>query len=358
MAATKALVPVANQLAVVPTAIERILEHFPKEYFRFCFAYGSGVFPQKGPKVGKPMIDLIFAVHDSLGFHWRNLQMNPSHYSGVKHLGPRFISVFQEKVPCRVYFNTLVQLPEEDVVFKYGVVHMNDFVNDMLDWDYIYLAGRMHKPVKLLTPVKRDFQILDMALRQNLLSALHIGLLLLPEAFSERELYYTMANISYRGDFRMIFGEDVNKVSNIVDRQLLQFRKLYKPYLTGVLAPYVNIREDDSFDGVCTQDMSFTSRHYHLTQLPHTPMAELAKYWRTHAAYDTRNKRKNTEEAMRHLSYDDDCPNMLQTVLSRIVFRSSAMQSLKGIFSAGLGKSVQYSRTKIQKMMKSLQPPT
>ncbi|CAB0004691.1 unnamed protein product [Nesidiocoris tenuis] len=357
MAATKALVPVVSQLTVSST-LDRILRRFPREYFRFCFAYGSGVFPQKGPKVGKPMVDLIFAVHDTLGFHWRNLQLNPGDYSGAKLWGPRFISFVQTKWPCRVYFNTLVQLPEEDVVFKYGVVQFEDFVNDMLDWDYIYLAGRMHKPVKILTPVKKDFQILDMALRQNLMSVLHVALLLMPESFTERQLYKTIANISYNGDFRMVFGEDKNKVSNIVDRQLLEFRKLYKPFIDGIFSDYVRIGEEDSFDGICRQDTSPTSRLYHLTQLPHTPMLELTRHWRWHASYDTRNKRKTTEEAMRHLAYDDDCQEMLSTILSKIVFRASVAQSLKGIFSAGMGKSIKYSKKKIQKMLKSYQPPS
>lgn len=143
------------------------------------------------------------------------------------------------------------------------------------------------------------------------------------------------------------------QVHNIVSRQLLDFRKLYKPYLEGVFEPYVTVNEDDSFDGTCRQDMSSTSRFYHLSQLPHTPITQLAKYWRYHASYDTRHRRKNVDEAMRFLSHDDDHPEMLQTVLNRIVFRASAWQSLKGIFSAGLSKSILYSRSKIQKMVNS-----
>ena len=65
----------------------------------------------------------------------------------------------------------------------------------------------------------------------NLAAALRAALLLLPGRFTEHELYCAIAGLSYAGDPRMVIGENVNKVHNIVAKQLPQFRALYAPLL-------------------------------------------------------------------------------------------------------------------------------
>lgn len=55
-------------------------------------------------------------------------------------------------------------------------------------------------------PASEDEE-LHTALKLNLFSAMHTALLLLPELFSEEQLYITLAGLSYAGMFNLVFVE-------------------------------------------------------------------------------------------------------------------------------------------------------
>ncbi|KAJ8916171.1 hypothetical protein NQ315_016310 [Exocentrus adspersus] len=59
------------------------------------------------------------------------------------------------------------------------------------------------------------------------------------DTFTEYEFYHTISDLSYSGDFRMTFGENKNKVQNIVKAQLPGFRQLYRPFILS-LPDYVD----------------------------------------------------------------------------------------------------------------------
>ena len=80
-------------------------------------------------------------------------------------------------------------------------------------------------------PLRKHRSVQTQCLDTNLHSALTTALLLLPESFTQEQLFLTIAGLSYTGDFRMIVGEDKNKVSNIVRPQMTRFRQLYSPVL-------------------------------------------------------------------------------------------------------------------------------
>ena len=71
-----------------------------------------------------------------------------------------------------------------------------------------------------------SLQELHLALRMNLTSAMHTALLLLPDRFTEDQLFMTLTALSYTGDFRMTVGEDRNKVAKIVHGSKPNFAKL------------------------------------------------------------------------------------------------------------------------------------
>ncbi|KAG8224307.1 hypothetical protein J437_LFUL007247 [Ladona fulva] len=340
----------SKAVAKVPLIYNRILSLFP-EKLSFCFAYGSGVFKQLGhDSKEKKMIDLIFVVEDPVAWHKENIARHPSHYSMLRFLGHQFVSQLQENWAAKVYFNTLI--PFEDGLIKYGIVSHNAIVTDLLDWDYLYLAGRLHKPVMILRPPSDSR--LRSALRLNIYGALHSALLCLPETFTEVELYTTIAGLSYAGDFRTTFGEDRNKVHNIVGAQLNELRELYAPTLKS-MKDYLHesSRSDPGSGGhQMEQDASPEARLYHLMQLPRKPQQRLVRDWNRGIRGGVIGKylgdisrgsritrRYDAEDSLRAMSYDPDCGDMVAFVMRDIVRRSSISQSLKGIITAGFVKS-------------------
>lgn len=103
-------------------------------------------------------------------------------------------------------------------MIKYGVVSMQALQRDLLTWDTLYLAGRLHKPVQVLGA----HSAVETAQARNLEGAVRAALLLLPEKFTLRELLGTLCTLSYSGDVRMGFAEDSRKVERIVEGENLK----------------------------------------------------------------------------------------------------------------------------------------
>lgn len=244
-------------------SLRQILWQF-RAPIRYAFAYGSGVFGQSGnasqPSAGLPtsqslsphpdppkaveewqkggakIIDFIFGVSHTQHWHSLNLTQHPHHYSALRYLpySSAAISWIQDSLGAGVYFNPYITV--NGVMIKYGVVSLDTLAADLTDWNTLYLAGRLQKPVKIL----RDDPRIRMANQVNLLSALRTALLMLPETFTERQLYERIAGLSYMGDPRMLYipglgaSENMSKVSNIVGAQLPGFRQLYVPLIENV----------------------------------------------------------------------------------------------------------------------------
>lgn len=327
----------------VPPMFYRILSKFPQN-FSFCFAYGSGVKSQLGyenvARKKQNMIDLIFCVDNSYRWHADNLAKNPTHYSSLKHLGSNAIARYQENFGAKVYFNTLIPIEEENVLIKYGVISTADLLSDLLDWRYLYIAGRLHKPVEIIKNAANS-KIQD-AIDKNLRSAVHTALLLLPEKFTEYELYHKISSLSYNGDFRMIFGENKDKVKNIVKPQLESFRNLYAP-TTDSLDQYLSIPCAGANNILCAQDKSETAKLHHYIQLPRWPVRYIVNKWnRGRYGHDT-------EDILRIIAQYSHPETSLRKALEKIVWHSSIEQSIKNIPTAGIIKSANYSYKKILK---------
>ncbi|KAG5355138.1 Phosphatidate cytidylyltransferase [Yarrowia sp. B02] len=359
--------------AELRTTLRQVLWTF-KAPIRYSFAYGSGVFSQgKESNASKPQVDLIFGVKYPNHWHSLNLKQNPHHYSGLKYLGSDAIAAIQETA-AGCYFNPYVEI--NGLKIKYGVVSMETLSQDLSEWNKLYMAGRMHKPVRIL----RDDPQMRFVNQANLISALRTALLLLPRHFSELDLYKTIAGISYMGDPRMHFGENPHKIRNIVENQFANFRRLYSPIMDTLpnlsLQSVVGQRLNDNSSlevGELEQDMDATRRGNMVVRLPAEFKSKLYTRYahkvdratlpddphfmealsRGDASGSGAIANNRCSEFDRIIASDPHLEKEAARIIRHTVGWTSAMQTFKGIFTAGLARSAKYSLEKIRKANKA-----
>ncbi len=264
--------------------------------------------------------------------------------------GSKVISELQDKSGAKMYFNTLI--PFEGGLIKYGVITRTNLIADLLDWESLYAAGRLQKPVRI---IEKDPRLVDqelhLGLRMNLKNALHTALLLLPEQFTEYRLYNTLCGLSYTGDFRMaVGGEDKQKVEKIAAGSLPQLRELYANQLLKMsefTASTTRTKESGETYKVYEQDTSPGGRHFHLTMLPKNMQEYLVREWNRDGRW------RDLEDVLRSAAYDRDCDEQINKCLGYIVGQPALIQAAKGVLTAGLTKTVRYSSKKVAKRLKS-----
>lgn len=321
---------------------------------KYAFAYGSGVFSQgKASDDRKPQVDLIFGVSYTQHWHSLNMKQHPEHYSSLRLLGSGTVSFVQEKFGAGLYFNPYVEM--DGLKIKYGVVNMDTMLTDLHKWNTLYLAGRLHKPVKIL----RDEPRVRFVNQSNLINAVRTALLILPEEFSELDLYKTIAGISYLGDPRMRVGENPNKVNNIVSNQFFNFRNLYSSLLD--MLPNVELTNSFSLKlpgsdipvATLKQDMDPTRRGNMVFRLPTEFRQKL--YTRFQSKYESSTLVEGNSSGLRGSLFDQEIAgdaNLAAGVSKAIhntVYWPSLSQSAKGILTAGVGRSIRYATEKLQK---------
>ncbi|XP_054752297.2 phosphatidate cytidylyltransferase, mitochondrial-like [Lytechinus pictus] len=309
----------------------RILGRFPRE-ISLAFAYGSGAFKQLGNDNKDNMLDFIFVVDNPEEWHRKNIQENRKHYSSLAALGHDRIAAIQDRLGAGVYFNTLVEC--ESRLIKYGVVKTDTLVQELINWNNLYLSGRLHKPVHVIKRMQNS--ALYNAMRRNQQSAVYTSLLLLPEQFSEEELFITIAGLSYSGDFRMVVGENKNKVANIVKPNLQTFRKYYHDMMDNTENTHWN-KQSSSIEQDCSPAALFS----HMSALPKNLQRQICRL--------EGSKTEDHLDVLRRLARDRQCKEYIHKGVQRIVATSSLSQSIKGIFTAGFSKTLTYSKQKLMK---------
>jgi translocator assembly and maintenance protein 41 len=91
-----------------------------------------------------------------VAWHAANLARNRRHYSLLGAAGPSAVAAVAERVGAGVHFNAFARVdPLGPARVKYGVVALPTLLRDLRDWDALYVAGRMHKPVATLRAAKK-----------------------------------------------------------------------------------------------------------------------------------------------------------------------------------------------------------
>ena len=318
------------------------------------------------------MIDFIFGVSHTQHWHSLNLQQHRDHYSSIGSLGSYVVSRVQDSWGAGVYFHPYVTV--NGTLIKYGVVNIDTLCTDLSSWTTLYLAGRLQKPVKIL----RDDPRVRLANQVNLLSAVRTALLLLPESFTENDLYSTIAGISYMGDVRMSLpAENMSKVNNIVNNQLPNFRRLYAPlidtlpnvsFLDSTRNTNPSWPDDPTLNAKLAQDMDPLKRGNMVRRLPKAfrekvyfafqsryriPTIEFDKMLEESADEDAGGSIKRRQGGRFEQRVADEGEDVLRKEVGGVIRKTigwpSVSQSVKSLFTAGMGRSWRYGSEKVGK---------
>lgn len=324
--------------------LDQIKHHFPRTGVSLMFGYGSKVIKQNRANSSDDLLDIIIAVDDSTQWHRENIEINKHHYSLSFPATAKRVAWLQEEFGARVYFNPYINVGNLSI--KYGVIKTDHLVRDLTHWDKLYIAGRLHKPVEFLINTCEKNEVMKEALRFNKESALRAALLQLPEKFDQSSLYRTITALSYHGDIRMLFGEDRNKINNIVEAQSERFDQLYLPIIK--MSP--NFKDVVHWSESCrkfSQDHSPKTLLRHLKLLPQTLRRSVCEIHRLES------RAHESDIVLSSLSKNINCDRIVAQALMSIVRRSSTAQTIKGLITAGIFKSIRYGQRKIIKSLTS-----
>ena len=275
-----------------------------------AYGYGSGVIKQNGyTNNDKPQLNLILVVDDLKEWHLSNIEKNPNDYSKIGKFTFKNNNIKNLKGNTGITY--LSNIEENNNLFKYGTIERYDLQNHLYYWDSFYMPGRFQKVVSVI----KSTDGLNEAIKTNRDNALMIAAYLLNKKIvNKKELLTKLCSLSYLGDTRMRFAENPEKISNIVNgsyKELLSIYDFNKPYFKEL---------NDEYLYVDLNIIKYSFMQY--------PMA-----LRNHLTNDV---------------FQDDIVDYL-TELNRY---ESIDQTLKGIKTNGIVKSVNYASKKLAKRFK------
>lgn len=234
-------------------------------YSLAVIGYGSAHFTQLGHRSSRDTRrDYMMIVDDPSAWHKENIKINPSHYPLFLRKNQILLDFIQPLGSETVHLFT----PLEKL--KYGVVAANVFLSDLVNWDTLFHAGRLHKPVSISINSSKSLNShkVSECVALNRKFALQAALLMLPQRFSFRQMLREIVGLSYLGDPRFLtgIGEDPLKVDRIVAGQIDLLTSIYRPLLKSCH----DVKNVGNIDGDCQfwQDVSAVAKLAILTNHP------------------------------------------------------------------------------------------
>lgn len=309
--------------------IKKFVDRRPK--VKAAYGYGSGIFKQSGyTKKDKPQLDLILIVDDLKKWHLENMKLNPKDYSFIGKLFFRFASISKLKGTTGITY--LSNIVENNLVFKYGTIEEKDLEKYLQTWESFYLPGRFQKTIYPIIENKN----LKEKIEKNRKNALYTALLTIEDTKDGlRGVYTQLCGLSYLGDTRMKFAENPKKVSNIVEGSFYEFKKMY-----GVGNEYFHIEHN----GKVITDYEKEVDHYIKTEINNDKLLE-----------DINNL---PDALLEYISLEietGDINLIRQKILEYFTIlnkNESTSQTIKGIYTNGVVRSVKYASQKVLKKIR------
>jgi len=275
-----------------------------------AYGYGSGIVKQNGySKKDKPQIDLILVVDNLKKWHLENMEINKNDYSMIGSY--YFKNTDNELLKGSTGITYLSNIEENGNTFKIGTIERLDLQNHLYYWDSFYMPGRFQKVVY---PIQST-DGLNEAIKINRENALKMAAYLLnKELVNKKELLTMLCSLSYLGDTRMKFAENPKKIDNIVSGSFEELNNIY-----NFNNDFIDVIENDNL----LIKLETIKKSYQ--QFP----ISLKKYL---------DGKIDSNEIMNYLTHLNKTESIEQT--------------LKGIKTNGVVKSVNYASKKLAKRFK------
>ena len=295
--------------------IKKFIEKRPK--VKGAYGYGSGVFKQSGyTSKDKPQIDMIFVVENLKEWHLENIKLNPNDYSFSSKL--YFKNASNSKLKGNTGIVYLSNIVENNSVYKYGTIEEKDLEKYLDTWESFYLPGRFQKTI---LPIIESKNIEKMN-KKNRESVLFTALLTLPEGKNKLiDVYTQICGLSYLGDTRMKFAENPRKVLNIVEGSFNIFKDIYGT----------------------SNDYFKTNKKEEITIDYKKLMKDINKLPKCLLEYLKENIKKQDINIIRE---------KILTYFTELNKNESSKQTIKGLYSNGIIRSIKYASQKVLKKIK------